>query len=43
MTDEIPMLRGKKHGIARCWCLGKLVMIRYYENGKCNAAVVGGE
>ena len=39
MTDEVPLVRGKPHGVVRCWRLGKLVTTRYYENGVCNAAV----
>ena len=39
MTDEVPLVRGKPHGVVRCWRLGKLVTTRYYEHGKCNAAI----
>ena len=39
MTDEVPMLRGKPHGVVRCWRLGKLVTTRFYHNGICSAAI----
>ncbi len=39
LTDEVPLLRGKPHGVVRCWCLGKLVVTMYYDNGQCSAAI----
>jgi hypothetical protein len=33
------MIRGKPHGVVRCWRLGKPVTTRYYTNGTCDAAV----
>jgi len=38
MTDEVPLVRGKAHGVVRTWRLGKLVLIRHYDRGKCIAA-----
>ncbi len=42
MTDEVPMVCGKSHGISRCWRLGKLVTTRYYTDGICQAAIIEG-
>ena len=38
MTDEIPLVDGKPHGVVRTWQLGKLGLIRHFTNGKCIAA-----
>jgi antitoxin component YwqK of YwqJK toxin-antitoxin module len=39
MTDEIPWVKGKAHGVVRTWCFGKLVLVRYFTNGQCDAAM----
>jgi antitoxin component YwqK of YwqJK toxin-antitoxin module len=38
MTDEIPLLSGKPHGLVRCWRSGKLVTT-YYNNGQRISAI----
>ena len=38
MTDEIPMVRGKTHGIVRTWQLGELTWVRHYVDGQCISA-----
>jgi len=39
MTDEVPLVHGKAHGIVRCWRFGKLAVTRFFEHGTCTAAV----
>ena len=39
MTDEVPLVHGKPHGVVRCWRRDSYNMTRYYEHGVCNAAV----
>jgi antitoxin component YwqK of YwqJK toxin-antitoxin module len=36
ITDEVPLVPGKPHGVVRCWRSGKLVMT-HYDRGVCNA------
>jgi antitoxin component YwqK of YwqJK toxin-antitoxin module len=38
LTDEVPLRRGRPHGVARRWVLGKLVETRHYVDGQCVAA-----
>jgi len=39
ITDEVPLVHGKPHGVVRCWRRDSYNMTRYYEHGVCNAAV----
>jgi hypothetical protein len=39
MTDEVPLVHGKPHGVVRCWRRDSYNMTRFYEHGVCNAAV----
>ena len=39
MTDEVPLVHGKPHGVVRCWRRDRYNMARYYEHGVCIAAV----
>jgi hypothetical protein len=39
MTDAVPLLHGKLHGIVRCWRRDEFVTTRYYDHGVCIAAV----
>jgi len=36
LTDEIPLLHGKRHGVVRCWRRGKLVVTRFDEGKPCD-------
>ena len=39
MTDEVPLVHGRPHGVVRCWRRDRYNMTRHSEHGVCNAAV----
>jgi antitoxin component YwqK of YwqJK toxin-antitoxin module len=41
LVDEIPIVRGKPHGVALTWRRDSIVVTRCFKHGQCVAASIG--